>query len=217
VGAVIVGARLGEREHRADNLEMLALRLDADDRLAIDAASAQLAPIPGDCGDEYRRPPFLTASGDLSHHLDSVPKAYAAAAVPGRPERARIDSGSVWEAQAGFSRAVRIGERILVSGTTATDADGACVCAGDVEGQTVFILDKIGAALGALGASLDDVVRTRIYLTDPGRWEEAARAHARAFGTALPANTLVAVAGLVGPYLVEIEAEAVRPLPSATE
>jgi len=217
VGAVIVGARLGEREHRADNLEMLALRLDADDRLAIDAASAQLAPIPGDCGDEYRRPPFLTASGDLSHHLDSVPKAYAAAAVPGRPERARIDSGSVWEAQAGFSRAVRIGERILVSGTTATDADGGCVCSGDVEGQTVFILDKIGAALGALGASLDDVVRTRIYLTDPGRWEEAARAHARAFGTALPANTLVAVAGLVGPYLVEIEAEAVRPLPSATE
>jgi aryl-alcohol dehydrogenase-like predicted oxidoreductase/enamine deaminase RidA (YjgF/YER057c/UK114 family) len=213
VGAVIVGARLGEREHRADNLKMLALRLDADDRLALDAASAHLAPIPGDCGDEYRRPPFLTASGDLSHHLDSVPKAYAAAAVPARPERLRVDSGSAWEAQAGFSRAVRIGERILVSGTTATDAHGACVCEGDVEGQTVFILDKVAAALAALDASLDDVVRTRIYLTDPDHWQEAARAHARVFGTALPANTLVAVAGLVGPYLVEIEAEAVATAP----
>jgi enamine deaminase RidA (YjgF/YER057c/UK114 family) len=209
VAAVIVGARLGEREHRADNLRMLALQLDADDRAAIDAATTKLAPIPGDCGDEYRRPPFLTASGDLSHHLDAVPKVYAVAAVPARSERARVDSGSVWEAAAGFSRAVRIGDRILVSGTTATDAHGACVCEGDVEGQTVFILDKIGAALDALGASLDDVVQTRVYLTDPDRWQEAARAHARAFGDARPANTLVAVADLVGPYLVEIEAEAV--------
>jgi aryl-alcohol dehydrogenase-like predicted oxidoreductase/enamine deaminase RidA (YjgF/YER057c/UK114 family) len=208
VAAVIVGARLGEREHRADNLEMLSLRLGADDRAALAAASARLAPIPGDCGDEYRRPPFLTAAGDLSHHLGSVPRAYAAATVPARPERARVDTGSVWEARAGFSRAVRIGERILVSGTTATDANGACVCEGDVEGQAVFILDKIAGALAALGASLDDVVRTRVYLTDPGRWEEAARAHARAFGTALPANTLIGVGGLVGPYLVEIEAEA---------
>ena len=96
-----------------------------------------------------------------------------------------------------------------MSGTTATDAHGACVCPGDVEGQTIFILDKIGAALAALGGSLDEVVSTRIYLTDPDRWEEAARAHARVFGATLPANTLVAVAGLVGPYLVEIEAEAV--------
>jgi len=217
VGAVIIGARLGEREHRADNRRMLALRLDAGDRAALDRASAALAPIPGDCGDEYRRPPFLTASGDLSHHLGAVPKVYAATPVPARPARTRVDSGSPWEAAAGFSRAVRIGERILVSGTTATDAQGACVCAGDVEGQTVFILDKIAAALDALGASLDDVVRTRIYLTDPARWEEAARAHARAFATALPANTLVAVAGLVGPYLVEIEAEAVAPSGSPAE
>lgn len=216
VGAVIVGARLGEREHRADNLRMLALHLDAADRAAIDEAG--LGPIPGDCGDEYRRPPFLTASGDLSHHLGALPKVHPVAPVPARPERARVDSGSVWEAAAGFSRAVRIGDRILVSGTTATDAHGACVCEGDVEGQTVFILDRIGAALDALGASLDDVVRTRIYLTDPDRWQEAARAHARAFGEVLPANTLVAVAGLVGPYLVEIEAEAVAasapPLPA---
>jgi enamine deaminase RidA (YjgF/YER057c/UK114 family) len=209
VGAVIVGARLGEREHRADNFRVLSLDLDPDDRATIAAATATLAPIPGDCGDEYRRPPFLTASGDLSHHLDAVAKIYAPTTVPARPKRARVDSGSIWEAEAGFSRAVRVGDRILVSGTTATDAHGACVCEGDVEGQTVFILDKIAAALDALGATLDDVVRTRIYLTDPALWEGASLAHASVFGSVLPANTLVAVAGLVGPYLIEIEAEAV--------
>lgn len=208
VAAVIIGARLGEREHRADNLRMLRLRLDAEDRAAIDRATAQLALIPGDCGDEYRRPPFLTAAGDLSDHLDAVPKVYATAPVPARPKRARVDTGSVWEEAAGFSRAVRVGDRILVSGTTATDAHGACVCEGDVEGQTVFILDKIAAALDALGASLDDVVRTRIYVTDLERWQEAAHAHARAFRDVRPTNTLVAVAGLVGPHLVEIEADA---------
>ena len=137
-----------------------------------------------------------------------MPKVYAAAPIPARRERTRVDTGSVWEEAAGFSRAVRVGDRILVSGTTATDAQGACVCEGDVEGQTVFILDKIAAALHALGASLDDVVRTRIYVTDLERWQEASHAHARAFGATRPTNTLIAVAGLVGPHLVEIEAEA---------
>lgn len=209
VATVIVGARLGERQHREDNLRLMSLRLDDEDRALIDAALQQTAPIPGDCGDEYRKPPFLTASGDLSHHLASQPKYYRAAPVPARPQRSRVDSGSVWEAEAGFSRAVRIGKRILVSGTTATDANGNCVCPGDAGGQTSYILDKIAASLEALGGTIDDVVRTRIYMDDKDKWQDAAKSHRRAFAGALPANTLIEVAGLVGPYEVEIEAEAV--------
>lgn len=209
VAAVIVGARLGEREHRSDNLRVFSFALDDADRALLHQALAATAAIPGDCGDEYRRPPFLTASGDLSHHLESLPQVYASAPVAGRPDRQRIDSGSVWEAACGYSRAVRVGERILVSGTTATHGSGEVVCPGDVEGQTTYILDRIAAALAALGGDLDDVVRTRVYLKDPARWAEAARCHRRVFGRALPANTLLAVAGLVGDYEVEIEAEAV--------
>ena len=209
VAAVIVGARLGEAEHRADNLRTFGFELDKADHAVLDAALAAALPVPGDCGDEYRRPPFLTASGDLSHHLSAVPTYFAAHPVPGRPGRTQVDSGSVWEPIAGYSRAVRIGDRILVSGTTATHGAGEAVCPGDVAGQTTFILDKIAASLAALGGRLEDVVRTRVYLKDADAWEPASRAHGRVFGAIRPANTLVEVGRLVGDYLVEIEAEAV--------
>jgi aryl-alcohol dehydrogenase-like predicted oxidoreductase len=215
VAAVIVGARPGEREHRADNLQTFAFALDAEDHAALAAALAATRRIPGDCGDEYRRPPYLTASGDLSHHLAGLPQVYAAAPVEGRPDRQRVDSGSVWEGICGYSRAVRVGERILVSGTTATHGTGTAVCPDDPAGQAVFILDKIAAALRALGGSLEDVVRTRIYLRDAADWEGVARVHGRYLGTARPANTLLEVARLVGDYAVEIEAEAVVGAPGA--
>jgi aryl-alcohol dehydrogenase-like predicted oxidoreductase len=207
VGAVILGARLTEREHRADNLRLFAFALDEEDKARLSSAFAAAAPIPGDCGDEYRKPPFLTASGDLSHHLDSLPRIYAATEF--RPGRFRVDSGSVWEGACGYSRAVRVGRRVLVSGTTATHTDGSVVCPGDAGGQAVYILDKIGAAIEALGGSLDDVVQTRIWLRDAGDWEAVGRVHGRVFAAARPANTLVEVGRLVGNYLVEIEAEAV--------
>ena len=211
VAAVIVGARLTESEHRADNARAFALTLDDEDRARLDAAFAATTPIPGDCGDEYRRPPFLTASGDLSHHLDALPSPYTAEPVPGRPDRLRVSSGSVWEPLAGYSRAVREGERIAVSGTTATHGRDRIVAPGDAGAQTTYILDKIAAALSALGGSLDDVVRTRIFVRDPAAWEPVSRAHGRVFGEIRPANTLVSAA-LVGAYEVEIEAEAiVRP------
>ena len=91
---IIVGARLGEREHRADNLRLFSFALDADDHARIERALADARPIPGDCGDEYRRPPFLTASGDLRHHLESFAKVWPSArrARPARP--LRVDSGS---------------------------------------------------------------------------------------------------------------------------
>ena len=209
VAAVIVGARLGEREHRAANLGIFSFALDDADREALAVALGKTTPLKGDCGDEYRKPPFLTASGDLSHHLSALPKVYKAEPVEGRADRARVSTGSVWENVCGYSRAVRIKDRILVSGTTATDGAGNVVCPGDPAGQTVFILDKIAASLAALGGSLDDVVRTRVYLKDADQWEPVSRIHGRYFGDIRPANTLLEVARLVGAYEVEIEAEAI--------
>ncbi|MFI0848490.1 aldo/keto reductase [Mesorhizobium sp. IMUNJ 23232] len=207
--ATIVGARLGESEHRADNLKVFGFSLDAEDRAALDAAFAATKPIPGDCGDEYRKPPYLTASGDLSHHLDAIPSIYSAEPVPGRLGRSRVSSGSVWEPIAGYSRAVRVKDTIRVSGTTATHAADRCVAPGDAGAQTTYILDKIAASIHALGGSLEDVVRTRIYLRDAAQWEQVSRAHGRVFGDIKPANTLVEAGDLIGDYEVEIEAEAV--------
>jgi aryl-alcohol dehydrogenase-like predicted oxidoreductase/enamine deaminase RidA (YjgF/YER057c/UK114 family) len=208
VAAVIVGARLGEREHRQDNLQSFAFDFDAEDRALMESGLARSTRIPGDCGDEYRKPPYLTASGDLSHHLAQFPSVYQATPVPGKPGRLRIDTGSIWEPLAGYSRAIRLGDRILVSGTTATHGSGEVVCPGDAAGQAVYILDKIAASISALGGSLADVVRTRIYLRDADQWEAVSRVHGRYFGGIRPANTLVESANLVGGYEVEIEAEA---------
>ncbi len=208
VASVIVGARLGENQHRADNARLDALSLDAEDTIAISAATDALEMIPGDCGDEYRKPPFLTASGDLGDHLEALPAVFPSAAIPARPDRTRADSGSVWEDAAGFSRAVRVGNRILVSGTTATDAHGNVVAEGEAEAQAVFALDKIVAAITSLGVQPEDITRTRIFMVGLDGWEGVSGVHARVFGAARPANTLVEIAGLIGPYLVEIEAEA---------
>lgn len=208
VGAVIIGARLGEREHRGDNLKLFSFELDTTDHAAIDAALAQTKRLPGDCGTEYRRPPFLTASGDLSHHLDQFPKVFQAVPMDERPNRLRVDTGNIWEPICGYSRAVRIGNRILVSGTTATHSDGNVVAAGDARGQAVYILDKIAASVAALGGRLEDVVRTRIYLKQASDCEAVSHVHGRFLGHVRPANTLVEVSNLIGDYLVEIEAEA---------
>ena len=211
VAAVIVGARLGESEHRADNLRAVLLSPSMTRTGAlIDDALAAAQPIPGDCGDEYRRPPYLTASGDLSHHLASMPTVYQRRArCRDRPDRLRVDTGSVWEPICGYSRAVRDRRPHLVSGTTATHGSGEMVCKGDPGGQTVYILDKIEASIEALGGRLEDVVRTRIYLRHADQWEPVARVHGRYLGHVRPANTLIEVSNLVGDYEVEIEAEAV--------
>ena len=211
VRATIIGARLGEAEHRADNLGALAFALDEEDHALLNEACANVTPIPGDCGDEYRKPPFLTASGDLSDHLDALPPVFPTEPIPGRTDRSRVNSGSVWEERAGFARAVRSGDRILVSGTTATTPSGDLVCEGDAEGQAVYAFDKILAAINALGGQSEDVVRTRIYLRDKADWQAVSRVHARYFGATRPANTLIGGVDLIGPYAVEIEAEAELP------
>ena len=207
VGAAIVGARLGESDHGDETARVYDLSLTETDHNEIAQACAGLTPLPGDCGDEYRKPPFLTASGDLSHHLASLPPVFPVS--EGQGGRRFVDTGSEWEEAAGFARATRIGDRILVSGTTATHPDGRAVAPGDPGAQAVYILDKIEAAVSALGGRMTDIVRTRIYLADADQWEPVSRVHGRVFGTTRPANTLVEVSRLVGDYLVEIEAEAI--------
>lgn len=206
VGGVIIGARLSQSEHIQENLRLFSFELDEQSKEEIEQALSHLSPIPGDCGDEYRKPPFLTASGDLSHHLENFPAPYETKEVGN--ERTIALSGTVWEDLAGYSRAVRRGNRIFVSGTTATHGRRA-VGGQDPAAQAHFVIDKIEGALQSLGSRLEDVVRTRIFIRNLDDWEPVSRAHGARFRHIQPANTLVR-AELIGEgYLVEIEAEAV--------
>lgn len=209
VGGVIIGARLGERAHLEDNARLDSLTLTPEDRAELASVLTTLVPVPGDCGDEYRTPPFLTASGDLSHHVAQFPKPFAVETAPDGAQRAF--SGTPWETSAGYARAVRVGDRVLVSGTTATHGSRA-MGGTDAYAQAHHVLDKIDGALQSLGATLADVVRTRVFVSRMDDWEAVARAHGERFAAVRPANTLVR-ADLIGEeYLVEIEAEAiVRP------
>ncbi|KAI1620124.1 NADP-dependent oxidoreductase domain-containing protein [Exophiala viscosa] len=231
VKAVIVGSRLSDdSEHYVErNLEAFQLNLSKEDLLVIQEAQEGLTDIPNDCGDEYRRAPILTAAGDTSHHFEET-----TAAKPTRGSCSwQTGRVLVWkqvgadrcrkilhpwvhsranEIVQGYCRAVRAGNVIRISGTTANSpiptipAIGGC-CA---RSQTVRVLDIIENALKALGSSLSDVVRTRIMIRDASVCEEVSRAHGWVFQMAgvRPANTLV-TAGLVGDHmLVEIEAEA---------
>ena len=211
VAAVIVGARITESEHRADNARVFAFALDAEDRERLDAAFAATTPIPGDCGDEYRRPPYLTASGDLSHHLDAHPEHLRA---PSRsragPAACASSSGSVWEPLAGYSpggagrrphprlrhhRHPR--RRPLRRPRRPRRPD-------DLHPRQDRRRDH-RPRRQPRGRGPHPHLRPRRRATG----SRLSRAHGRVFGEVLPANTLVEVANLVGDYEVEIEAEAV--------
>ena len=206
VGGIIIGARLGKSEHLQDNLRLFQFSLDEKSKSEIGVALAKLQPVPGDCGDEYRKPPFLTATGDLSHHVDTIPPPNIV--ETGTDGLGRVSSGTIWEEIAGYCRAVRRGNQIWISGTTATHGD-RLIGGEDSAAQMHFVIDKIEGVLQSFGGQLEDIVRTRIYVPYLENWEPIARAHGERFRHILPANTLIQ-ASLVGKeYLVEMEADAI--------
>ena len=124
--------------------------------------------------------------------------------------RENFSTGGAWEPLVGYSRAVKVGDTIHVSGTTATGEDGAIVGENDPRMQVLQTLKNIDAALALAGATMADVVRTRLFVTDISRWEEYGRAHGEIFGEIRPANTMVEVSALIDPaMMVEIEVDAV--------
>ena len=124
--------------------------------------------------------------------------------------RKKVSARTPWGGVVGYSRAVKVGKLVAVSGTAASDASGKAVAKGDAYGQTVFCIKKIESALKELGYSLSDVVRTRIFTTDISRWQEIGKAHGKFFGKIKPATSMIEVKGLIDPdMLVEIEADAI--------
>jgi len=129
--------------------------------------------------------------------------------------RQNISGGAPWEAKVGYSRAVRVGNQLLIAGTVAVDDDGAIIAPGDAYQQTKAILAKFDQILAEAGSGLHDVVRTRSFITDINQWEQFGRAHGEAFGEIRPAATLVEVSGLMGEgAVIEIEADAIIASPA---
>lgn len=202
VGGVIIGAHLGQRDHIQDNLRIFQFSLDESSRSKIKDVLARLKPIPGDCGDEYRKPPFLTASGDLSHHIDSFSSPYE----PYDSEDGRTVVLS------GKGRAVRRNDHIAISATDA--AYGERVIGGqDPVAQFHFVVDKIEGALQSLGGRLEDVIRTDVRIRDMEDAAVVTRAYEKRFHAIRPANTLAQAPFERKECLVEIQAEAIMKKP----
>ncbi|KAK2033495.1 Aldo/keto reductase [Colletotrichum zoysiae] len=219
VKAVIVGSRLtaASDKYTASNLSAFAFNLDQEDVSLISQAQEALCDIPGDSGDEYRRAPFLTASGDLSHHIHgSEDRIKVLEEAVAQGSRIEYRTGSKWEPIAGYCRAVRVGKVIRVSGTTANPppqlVDSISAIGGNsARCQTIAILDIIARSVKALGGTTRDIVRTRIMIRNEEDCAEVSEAHGWFFGCekVRPSNTLVTTGPIGDAFLVEIEAEAV--------
>ena len=199
VAGIIVGARPGGRSHLRENLRVFDLALDDRARAELREAQARLDEIPGDCGDEYRRPPYLTASGDLHHHVSHFPPPFAARST----ERGRE------LAEAGFAEASRVGDRLRLTGVLPVHR-GRVIGGGDAAAQTRFAFDRIAGALASLDADPAAILRTRIRARRPEDREPVAEAHRR-FTDRTAGSVLVETGPLRhGPpgALVEISVEA---------
>ncbi len=200
VAGVIVGARPGERSHLEDNLRLFDFSLDERSLDDLAEAQAGLAPIPGDCGDEYRRPPYLTASGDLHHHVTRFPAPYAAR---------QTERGVELAPEAGFGEAVRTGNRIRIRGAIPTYR-GRVMGGDDVRAQTHFAVDRVEGALQSLDAQLTDIAQIRGRARTEQDWETAAAA----LRERLPGSLAPREARYLGPpssetsHRVEINVEA---------
>ncbi|KAH7131109.1 NADP-dependent oxidoreductase domain-containing protein [Dactylonectria macrodidyma] len=190
VKAVIVGTRLSANStgYIASNLQAFGLQMTSEDTALIRKAQEGLQDVPGDCGDEYRRPPYLTAAGDLSHHVEETDRKKLVQEAISSGKRLKYSTGSLWEPIAGYCRAVRTGNTIRVSGTTSNSAVPSIPAIGgsSARSQTVHILDIIEGSLKALGSSLSDVVRTRIMVRDVSICGEVSRAHGWVFQMPVP-------------------------------
>jgi aryl-alcohol dehydrogenase-like predicted oxidoreductase len=198
VGGIIIGARLGQSEHIQNNLRVFQFSLDEMSRSKIRDVLARLKPIPGDCGDEYRKPPLLTASGDLSHHIESIP-------VPYRPQISEEGQIVVLD---GKSRAVRRDKHISVSATDATFG-GRVIGGQDPVAQFHFVVDKIEGALNSLGGKLEDIVCTDVSISDETFVGDVARAYEERFRGIQVSNTFAQASPKREGCLVEIQAEVV--------
>jgi len=198
VGGIIIGARLGQTEHIQNNLRIFQFSLDESSRSKLRDVLARMKPIPGDCGDEYRKPPFLTASGDLSHHVDSIPLPYE----PQDTEDSRIVVLS------GKGRAVRRDKHITVSSTDSTYGN-RLIGGQDVVAQFHFVVDKIEGALTSLGGRLEDIVCTSVDIHDMADAGVVDRAHGERFRGIQLTNTLKQAKFERKGSLVEIKADAV--------
>ena len=206
MGGIIIGARLGKSEHIQNNLRLFQFSLDEINRSQIREALSKLQAIPGDCGDEYRKPPFLTASGDLSHHLESFPPPYQSRALA--DGQGAVLSGPMWEDLNSSSRAVRQGDHIWISGITATHGD-RIIGGQDPIAQLHFSIDKIEGALASLGGRLEDVIRSQTSISNLGDKEPVAKALKERFLEIQSTNTITRASLEKKEYLVEVKAEAI--------
>jgi enamine deaminase RidA (YjgF/YER057c/UK114 family) len=198
VGGIIIGARLGQKDHIKNNLRIFQLSLDELDLSKIKDALARLQPIPGDCGDEYRRPPFLTASGDLSHHVESIPLPY---------EPQDTEDGLTVELS-GKGRAVRRDNHITISSTDSIHKN-RIIGGQDIVSQFHFVVDKIEGALNSLGGRLEDIVCTDVFIRDEGDAAAVTRVHRERFRGIQLTNTLTQAELDKQGCLVEIQADAI--------